>query len=345
MATVIGIDEAGYGPNLGPLVIGFSAWQVPTVETNLYDLLADAVSLVPRTDRLAICDSKKTGKGISGLETAVFASLTAMQKKLPTGWEDLNRIRIELPETLPTESAGQSGFDWAEDDDPPGDLLTDQDEWSCQRIPVGLPMECNQDESVRLGNRLRETAGSNGAALIGLGVVLVYPVRFNRMLEQHGNKSRLLGAATMHVTRHALGLAGAAEPVRVICDRQGGRQRYSPLLRATFENHDIMKLSESPECSTYRVVGAPTNNNPSRREFEIGFHVGGESHLPVALASMAAKYVRELAMIQWNRYWHTRIDGIHPTAGYPVDAIRFRNDLRRHITEQEMPDHLFWRAK
>ena len=29
MAILIGIDEAGYGPNYGPLVVAATAWHVP----------------------------------------------------------------------------------------------------------------------------------------------------------------------------------------------------------------------------------------------------------------------------------------------------------------------------
>ena len=32
MTLVIGIDEAGYGPNLGPLVIGSSSWQIDELQ-------------------------------------------------------------------------------------------------------------------------------------------------------------------------------------------------------------------------------------------------------------------------------------------------------------------------
>ena len=32
MTLVIGIDEAGYGPNLGPLVIGGSSWQIDELQ-------------------------------------------------------------------------------------------------------------------------------------------------------------------------------------------------------------------------------------------------------------------------------------------------------------------------
>ncbi len=345
MAILIGVDEAGYGPNLGPLVIGFSTWRVPSVDIDLYDLLKDAVCTQPKPGRLAICDSKKMGGGICGLETAVFASLTAMQLGLPASWYDHGRFRMCLPDRLPTETTEQLGLDWCDDADGFEIDSTDPTAWNCEQIPLDLPVECRLEQAALLGARLRETTRTNRAELLGTGVLLVHPWQFNQMLQRHGNKSRLLGVATMHVAGQALGLSNSTEQIRVICDRQGGRQRYSSLLRTSFDDHNVNILSETPECSSYRLVTKPDRESVTPDDFQIEFQVGGESNLPVALASMHAKYVRELAMLQWNRFWRTRIDGIHPTAGYPVDAARFRNDLRRHVTEREMPDQLFWRAK
>jgi hypothetical protein len=42
---------------------------------------------------------------------------------------------------------------------------------------------------------------------------------------------------------------------------------------------------------------------------------------------MTAKYLRELAMHQFNRFWHEQIPGLKPTQGYPVDAKRFRAEI------------------
>ena len=49
MTLLIGIDEAGYGPNLGPLCVGASAWRVEgggrkAEEGDLYQLLAEIIS-------------------------------------------------------------------------------------------------------------------------------------------------------------------------------------------------------------------------------------------------------------------------------------------------------------
>jgi hypothetical protein len=41
---------------------------------------------------------------------------------------------------------------------------------------------------------------------------------------------------------------------------------------------------------------------------------------------MTAKYVRELSMAAFNAWWAGRCPGLAPTAGYPVDAGRWRRD-------------------
>ena len=50
---------------------------------------------------------------------------------------------------------------------------------------------------------------------------------------------------------------------------------------------------------------------------------------------MAAKLVRELAMMRFNTYWCTRIPELKPTAGYVQDARRWLGDTREHITDEQ----------
>src|SRR5579871_3816554 len=75
MAWLIGIDEAGYGPNLGPFVMTSVACQVPDelVGANLWQVLRSAVRKQGEADdgRLVIDDSKavySTARGMLGLE-------------------------------------------------------------------------------------------------------------------------------------------------------------------------------------------------------------------------------------------------------------------------------------
>ena len=57
--------------------------------------------------------------------------------------------------------------------------------------------------------------------------------------------------------------------------------------------------------------------------------------LPVGLASMLAKYTRELHMELFNSFWRTLAPDVKPTAGYPTDAARFLEEIRR--VRREVP--------
>jgi hypothetical protein len=60
-------------------------------------------------------------------------------------------------------------------------------------------------------------------------------------------------------------------------------------------------------------------------------------HLPVALASMSAKYLRELLMQRFNDYWRGLAPAVTPTAGYYQDALRFLEDLEFILGSERAP--------
>ena len=67
--------------------------------------------------------------------------------------------------------------------------------------------------------------------------------------------------------------------------------------------------------------------------------------LPTALASMTAKYHRELAMHAFNAFWTTKLPGLKPTAGYPNDAKRFREEIASLQRELSIDDRMIWRSR
>jgi hypothetical protein len=67
--------------------------------------------------------------------------------------------------------------------------------------------------------------------------------------------------------------------------------------------------------------------------------------MPTALASMTAKYLRELAMIPFNRFWQQHVPGLKATAGYPMDALRFREEIRPAQQRLGIEDRVLWRAR
>jgi len=70
MPWVLGIDEAGYGPNLGPLVQASVAMQLPDDDIAGWMTLHDRIRKVgePEDDRILVDDSKKVYTGPNGFE-------------------------------------------------------------------------------------------------------------------------------------------------------------------------------------------------------------------------------------------------------------------------------------
>ena len=126
--------------------------------------------------------------------------------------------------------------------------------------------------------------------------------------------------------------------VRVECDKHGGRNKYRALLQQIFPDYLVEVYGEARHRSLYRF-GTVEN----RREFV--FSAKGESALPTALASMYSKYLRELAMRAFNAFWVSHVDELRPTAGYPTDARRFKNDIQTVQSALGIDDARLWRVK
>jgi len=127
-------------------------------------------------------------------------------------------------------------------------------------------------------------------------------------------------------------------PVWVVCDKHGGRDRYHALLSEHFPDNFIEIHGEGRAASVYRF-------GPAERRIEFRFQMRAESCLATALASMASKYLRELAMRAWNQFWCRRIDGLQPTAGYPHDAKRFKQAIGPLQQELGIDDRRIWRNR
>ena len=65
--------------------------------------------------------------------------------------------------------------------------------------------------------------------------------------------------------------------------------------------------------------------------------------LPAALASMYAKYTRELSMDAFNQWWEQQIPGIKATAGYPQDAKRFLENIKESLEPLDIAMDTLWR--
>lgn len=329
MLIYAGIDEAGYGPMLGPLSVGASIFAIDGVETgsgppDLWSRLDDVVCVAARDAkrRIAVADSKKL-KGsnkakahpLRHLERGVLSFIACRR-----GLADSDRGDGHHP---PADDA--SLFD-ALDANLPTSARTP---WydSTTSLPVAHDAATLAIDAARLDRGLEHA----GVGLIGLRGTLVDAGEFNRRLAEGAGKAAINLEVAMRlvaeIRRVARSVAPDATP-RIVCDRQGGRAYYRDWLQDCFPDARIRILGETDRVSRYHLVDAEGG-------FVIGFETGGENrHLPVALSSMTAKYLRELAMIRLNRFFIRTAPNLRPTAGYVQDGRRFLAEIEPLIQEE-----------
>lgn len=315
MASLVGIDEAGYGPFLGPLTVAATVFHCPSTPLEQADTLdlwehlgRDTVvrtrkALRKSWDRLLVCDSKLAYGGkrkLIDLEQTVwtFLATAAATSPRPT----------PLPTTLEALIPALGG---SLGEPPPP--------WFAEAtLPVPhklLPGQCEH-----LQGRLTSALDKANAQFVGAAVRALPAQGLNHHLRTLRNKHTLewsLVADLLQTCVHG----SPPGPVSVQVDRLAGRQFYGDALTSCFPAATIEVLREEPESSSYRVLGP-------ERTVHVHFSVKGDDlHFATALASMTAKYIREILMLVLNGFFAKHLAGLKPTAGYGKDGRRFISEV------------------
>ena len=315
----VGLDEAGYGPNLGPLVLSSSACHVRTeTPACLWKCLVKAVRKAEHPDdgRLLIDDSKKVNDGKDGLarlEAGVLGALAQTRERF-----------VSVHDYLSTVALGDSL----------GDLHDEPWFHPADPLPAAQPA----DELPGVASALADACDSAGVGWGPVRSVVIPAPRFNRLLDEWKVKSGVLATGVIALLRATLDLPGD-EPIHIAVDKLGGRHFYAPLLNEAFPGGWVRVIREGPARCEYAIDHLP-------REVHVRFEPRADGcHLNVALASMAAKYLREVCMRQFNRYWTTKVPGLKPTLGYPNDASRFFADIKANLVADGIDERTVWRVK
>lgn len=357
MLVYAGIDEAGYGPFFGPLTVGCCVLRVPKLDhdaplPDLWARLNKAVCrrLSGRNGRVVVNDSKKLttrAAGIAHLELGCLAFASLLEERWKSGKaKNLeNRDGWDVGSWL--DAMGQdahrslAGLPW----------------YSVEEVGpwAALPVAADAGELAVGRGMLKQTSGRIGVEVADLRCAVVFEDQFNRMVDATRSKAATSFTFVAGHLQQVWQRHGHDRPT-VVVDRQSGRMRYRDVLAMNFDGCSVSILEETPGLSSYLVEAGngvqasgigpeerdsvppdPRSPVPGPREMTVHFQTEAEQHhMPVALASMLAKYNRELLMARFQTYFTKHIPGVAPTKGYGSDAKRFWKEVQPHLARLKL---------
>jgi ribonuclease HII len=298
---VVGIDENGLGPVLGPMIVTATAFRTPLYSEDVFWQLSDAE--LPADDSKIVFKSRK--KAVA--ETAVLQ------------WMQLLRTHPQTAETL------YRGIDPTTRSPCPFELP-----FGC-RLPDSLPIPCFGGRDSALTSQIRERFSTAAIEPLCCTAVISCPGHFNETVSPLGRNKLQFDFDMMLQLVDRIRIRFPDEFILALCGKIGGTRCYLPWFESSGKVNVVIRQEERNE-SRYQL-GEDT---------EIRFIKDGDSlHLPVAVASMIGKYLRELQMAELNQLL---APDAPPVSGYRDPRTKqFIHDTGKRRQQLALPARCFLR--
>jgi hypothetical protein len=325
---ICGVDEAGYGPRLGPLVscsVSVTSSSDDLTAANLWEAVSGCVVKPGRAKgkMLTVGDSKRVFNRKSGLTRLELSVLSfARAAGLPT-------------ENLLTFSEA---------------LLAAEDIEDVKDVPwyeyldITIPLEVSSVRLEEMTTLLDVELKKAGIEKVKVRARILSARQFNRQVAFTDNKAVVLMGLVGDLLAKAKGDAGENN-LSVIVDRLGGRTDYAGFLSSLFPERKVQQYSSRKDCQGYLLQESePASAHENRMTIEFKTKADQQA-FPVALASMFAKYLREAYMQLFNSYWQALDRNIPQTSGYWVDSIPFLEAAREQVSCLGIENEMLLRSR
>lgn len=305
---VVGVDENGLGPRLGPLVV-------------------TAIS--------ARCTDE-------GARLATRAPSRAMQARLGDSKDLVSHGNVTLGEAWARQTFARNS---SETPPSPDSLLhalcIDSREALRARCPADHEAQCwnTESETFAADEKTMKAVGCDLDKLAERGVV-VTRVEVAIVCTDRINEAARRGISRFHVDLHTMerlvlsARAAANEPVYAICGKVGGMGSYGDQF-GPLSSHLHAVVEEGKARSEYRFPNV--GNVAFVRDADA-------SHLIVGMASLVGKWAREVMMARIVRHYRKHVEDLPQASGYhdPVTA-KFVHATRLVRKKSKLPSDCFER--
>jgi len=241
-------------------------------------------------------------------------SFTQLFKEAETGVADSKKIHQNAFDVGPIETVALGGLAWLSKGKIPANaaelfaLFNEKPEertlpWHIGAEDLKLPLAIPEVPRWKIP----------GVEPVGFDGVLVHPVALNAARRSGVNRANL---ELQYISKILATLPPDFDEYYVDVDRLGGRVYYGEILQQFWEGSTVNVVDEAKLKSEYTAHSAD-----GKKRF-IRFLVSGEENSAlIALSSCIAKYIREVHMTLFNKYWMGRFQKLKPTSGYWTDAM------------------------
>ncbi|MFN3192571.1 MAG: hypothetical protein ACE361_18810 [Aureliella sp.] len=326
----VGADEAGYGPNLGPLVVAGTAWRVP-------ESISERV----------FCEILSSTFGPRPLAANLLHVPLGDSKRLYKPKSSLKHLEAGIWALLPLHTDANFGAFTDGYVEVRGDLLS----WYGGAFEKQCPSALSPEQALALRKLATGFLNEHDIQLLGVQAIVIAEGFFNSEVERTGSKGQLLSSTTLKLvsklqSRYRVDAKNGSQlSCEIFCDRQGGRRNYLPVMQEAMPDSWFQPAQSSRQADAIGKSAERISYEELDSRTRIHFTIGGDSFPPAGLASMVAKYVREQLMWGYNDFWSQRIPGIKPTAGYPQDAKRFEAEVASEARRMGVDSSDWWRCR